>query len=116
MPESFVFTFPVYSMLVPDGSGVLYLGSGQLGLSFLPLFTDLDGVRTYLERSPTFEAMIIELKTKQDLLQFLKSPPTRLEKSKAEIIIIDPIQAEIARLNLWRIEHIITSLESEASA
>lgn len=89
MEEQFVLTFPVYVLLLKDGTGTILLRYGTD--IWLPLFTDRDAVQTYLERSEIEECFVQELQTPPDLAAFLRNPPGRSGTSEVSWVVIDPI-------------------------
>jgi hypothetical protein len=109
--DEFVITFPVYALLLNDGSGVVALRHGTD--IWLPLFTDNDAVQTYLERSEIGECLVRQLSTSAELADFLENPPSRVPgkpPGDCETVVIDPIDPAPRRVMLFNIPKLIQSL------
>lgn len=109
MDESHALTLPVYSLLLKDGTGVVFLRHGSD--LWLPLFTGRECVQTYLERSGIKECQIIELPTAERLRDFLRTPPSRAGHTKVDSVVVDPIDPAARTVSLFNVEKLIASLE-----
>lgn len=109
MDDGFVFTFPVYAFLLKDGSGAIAVRHGTD--IWLPLFTDSDAARTYLERSDIQECLVQELRTPAEFADYLENQPSRVPgKSSIETGIIDPLDSQPRQVMLFNIPKLIESL------
>jgi hypothetical protein len=108
MEEQFVLTFPMYALLLKDGTGTILLRHGTD--IWLPLFTDRDAVQTYLERSEIKECLVLELRTTADLRAFLHNPPSRSGTNAVGWVIIDPIDTSPRTVTLLTVHQILASL------
>jgi hypothetical protein len=109
MEEQFILTFPVYALLLKDGTGTILLRHGTDDI-WLPLFTDRDAVQTYLERSEIKECLVRELRTTADLGDFLRNPPSRSRTNNVGWVIIDPIDNSQRAVTLLTVHQILGSL------
>jgi hypothetical protein len=87
--EPFVLTFPMYSLLLKDGTGTVFLRSGHH--TFLPLFTDSDNVLSYGVRTGHPDCIVHELPDAESVNRFVVNPPSR-SPTPCEVthIVIDP--------------------------
>ena len=108
MDEQFVLTFPTYALLLKDGTGTVFLQNGED--IWLPLFTDDDAVRTYLERSEIKECIVLELSTPTLLGSFLRNPPSRSGLSDVRWVIIDPVESGQRNVTLFTLQQLLASL------
>jgi hypothetical protein len=88
MNHGFVFMFPVFTLLPMDRPGPLRLTAGRE--LFVPVFTDADAVRTFLERSPITECRVLALADGAALAEFLRSPLLRTARCGPEKVLVDP--------------------------
>lgn len=110
MAAEFAMKFPVYSLLLKDGSGVIMLRHGSD--LWLPVFTDKDSVQTYLERSEINECCVIELATPSKLAEFLEKPPSRAENAGCDTVVVDPLDPGPRTFTLFKIADLLNSLRS----
>jgi hypothetical protein len=110
MDDPFLMTFPVYSLLLKDGSGVVMLQGGPN--RWLPLFTDRDSLHTYLERSGIGEVAVVDILTAKELIAFLENRPSRSGKPDCRTAIIDPITNQPGTRTLLAFDGIIASLKA----
>lgn len=106
--EPFILTFPVYALLLKDGTGTIFLRHGTD--LWLPLFTDSDAVKTYLERSDIKECIIQELSTPASLGSFLRNPPSRSGRNSIGKVIIDPIDPGPRTVTLFTVQQLLASI------
>lgn len=84
MDDGFVITFPVFSLLPKEKPGPQLLTA--IGKLFIPLFTDADAVRTFLDRSTFHECRVAVLATVPALVEFLKG-----SRCPSAIVMVDPM-------------------------
>jgi hypothetical protein len=106
--EQFILTFPMYTLLLKDGTGTILLRHGQD--IWLPLFTDSDAIRTYLERSKIKESVIQELATPASLGAFLRNPPSRSGRKDVVWVVIDPLDPGPRTVTLFTVQQLLASL------
>jgi hypothetical protein len=101
--------FPFFSVLLKDGTGVIFIRHGSD--LWLPLFTDHDSVHTYLERSGIKECQVIELPSSTRLADFLKNPPSRAGGSKVDTVVVDPLDPSPRAVTLFAVEKLLAALK-----
>jgi hypothetical protein len=106
--DEFLLMFPVFALLFKDGTGIILLDDGVE--KFLPLFTDSDGVQTYLERSGIEECAVMSISSPAALSAFLQNPPSRGGKLDVERVMIDPIDSSPRTVTVFPIRQILASL------
>ena len=106
--DQFVLTFPMYALLLKDGTGTILLRTGAD--IWLPLFTDSDAVQTYLERSEIKECIIQELSTPASLGAFLRDRPSRAGRNDVGWVVIDPIDPSPRTVTLFTVQQLLDSL------
>lgn len=104
MVDGFVWTFPVYSLLPKAKPGPLLLTAA--GKLFIPLFTDADAVRTYLDRSTFHECRVAVLMNVRALVEFLKA-----SRCPSAIVMVDPIDPSPGWRQLFDRRVLIAELE-----
>jgi len=108
MEGQFILTFPMFALLLKDGTGTIMLRHGPD--IWLPLFTDRDSALTYLERSEIRECLVQELPNPADLSAFLRNPPSRAGNNKVEYVVMDPIGPELKTVTVFKVDQLLASL------
>jgi len=108
MDDSFLLTFPMYALLLKDGTGTIFFRHGENIL--LPLFTDKDAVQTFLERSEIQECLVQELQTAANLGAFLRNPPSRSGNNDVCHVIFDPLDPGPREVNAFTFNQVLASL------
>jgi hypothetical protein len=110
MEEQFILTFPMYSLLLKDGTGIMYLRHDKE--IWLPLFTDQAAVETYLERSDIKESIVQELPSPASLGAFLRNPPSRSGRNDVTWVVIDPVDPGPRTVTLLTVQQLLVSLSA----
>ena len=107
-PDGFAWTFPVYVLFGTDGS-IMFRRAG--GFRCVPVFTDRDGVETFVERSgiPADDVEAYEL---PDMMALLKWVDRNLAADCA--MMMDPISAEPASLRVVPVGPYLDELKRQA--
>ena len=106
--ESFLFTYPVYAFLLKDGTSAIYHRHGNE--ICLPLFTDQDAARTYLQRSEINECQMRQLRNPAELKAFIRNPPRGSGDPEVKTIAMDPIDVSPPTLRLLDAQLVISQL------
>lgn len=104
MADGFVWTFPVFSLLPKAKPGPQLLTA--VGKWFIPLFTDADAVRTFLERSTFHECRVAVLMNVPALVEFLKG-----SQRPSAIVMVDPLDPGPGWRQLFDRQALIADLE-----
>ena len=111
MTDDFAMKFPVHSLLLKDGSGVILLRHGPA--LWLPIFTDADALETYVERAEIRAYRRVDLATPENLARFLEDPPSRIKPAQFDAVIVDPIAPEPGTVSLFNPPDLIASLRKK---
>jgi hypothetical protein len=91
MPKMTKVPLPLYTFLLKDSSGPVFLRHGED--LWLPLFTSLEFADLYARRT-SLECVLRTLKTADDVKQYITTPPSQSPKPAPPfLIVLDPIDA-----------------------
>jgi hypothetical protein len=113
--HEFVITFPVYVLLLKDGSGAIMHRNMKNGAIYLVVFTDADAAQSFLERSEIKECLVQKLPTRKELAEFLRQPPSRTGgPTPFNGVLFDPLQSKesgrIPKAAVYSVEQLLKQL------
>ena len=108
MTVPYVLTFPMYALLLKDGSGTIFLRHGTDLL--LPLFTEDTNVLAYAAKTQLGDCIAAEMASAADVAAFVQNPPSRGGKGQVSIIVLDPIDNQPRSLVSWTLPDFLALL------
>jgi hypothetical protein len=117
MEKPYQLTFPMFGLLLKDGTGTILLRRGQDLI--IPLFTEDTNVLTYASKGQLGECIACELPAPDDVAAFIRNPPRRTAGAlPVNAIILDPVDNEARQLLHWTVEsflHLLNLHSGESS-
>ncbi len=107
MDKPYQLTFPMYALLFKDGTGTILFRRGPDIL--LPLFTEDTNVQTYAAKSQLGECVAAVLPTPDDVITFLRNPPSR-GHHPVTTITLDPLDNQPRQHLAWTLESFLALL------
>ena len=108
MEVDFLLTYPLYALALKDGTGTISLEAGAR--RFLPLFTDVDAVESYLDEAAIEDCDIEVLETAPLLRDFLANLATPADGIGIEWVVLDPLADGSGVFTLVTLEQILRTL------